>query len=141
MDQDGDGYTPNGGDCDDTNATMFPRAPRRCDAKDNDCDGRLDFSTDVDVDGDGVPLCALDCNDNNPNIYPGNIELYGSAKCTDGLDNDCNKKADALDLNCQNPCIDNDGDGYGNPGSPLCPNGGATDCNNSSPAEIGRAHV
>lgn len=30
-------------------------------------------------------------------------------------------------------CIDNDGDGFGNPGSPGCPNGSATDCDDSNP--------
>lgn len=30
-------------------------------------------------------------------------------------------------------CIDNDGDGYGNPGEPGCPNGSATDCNDANP--------
>lgn len=28
-------------------------------------------------------------------------------------------------------CIDSDGDGFGNPGDPSCPNGPATDCNDS----------
>lgn len=31
-------------------------------------------------------------------------------------------------------CEDDDGDGFGNPGSPYCPNGGASDCNDSDPA-------
>jgi len=29
-------------------------------------------------------------------------------------------------------CTDNDGDGYGSPGDPCCPNGGATDCNDGN---------
>jgi len=29
-------------------------------------------------------------------------------------------------------CIDVDGDGFGTPGDPLCPNGSATDCNNNN---------
>lgn len=28
-------------------------------------------------------------------------------------------------------CLDGDGDGYGNPGSPACPNGSAVDCNDA----------
>ena len=32
------------------------------------------------------------------------------------------------------PCTDNDGDGYGNPGSASCPNGSATDCDDSNSA-------
>ncbi len=31
------------------------------------------------------------------------------------------------------PCTDLDGDGYGNPGSPTCRNGNATDCNDQNP--------
>jgi hypothetical protein len=31
-------------------------------------------------------------------------------------------------------CADLDGDGYGSPGSPYCPRGGATDCDDSNPA-------
>ncbi|MBI4837779.1 MAG: putative metal-binding motif-containing protein [Nitrospirae bacterium] len=31
-------------------------------------------------------------------------------------------------------CIDNDGDGYGNPGNASCPNGSVTDCDESNPA-------
>ena len=30
-------------------------------------------------------------------------------------------------------CIDNDGDGFGNPGDAACPNGSATDCNDNNP--------
>lgn len=32
------------------------------------------------------------------------------------------------------PCVDPDGDGYGSPGSPLCANGSATDCDNGNAA-------
>jgi hypothetical protein len=40
---------------------------------------------------------------------------------------------DPLDINSF-PCTDNDSDGYGNPGSALCPNGSATDCNDNNPS-------
>jgi len=36
-------------------------------------------------------------------------------------------------VNAGGGCTDNDGDGYGNPGHPSCPNGGATDCNDGNP--------
>jgi hypothetical protein len=32
------------------------------------------------------------------------------------------------------PCVDNDSDGYGSPGAPLCPNGAAEDCNDGDGA-------
>jgi hypothetical protein len=34
---------------------------------------------------------------------------------------------------CKPTCVDNDGDGYGNPGDPSCPNGSATDCDDNDP--------
>ena len=34
----------------------------------------------------------------------------------------------------QSTCTDNDGDGYGSPGDPSCPNGGATDCDDTDPS-------
>jgi hypothetical protein len=85
--------------------------------------------TCVDTDGDGYgdpasPACAhpeLDCDDANPDVNPGATEgPYGDATCSDGIDNDCNGEIDAQDPGCTPPCIDSDGDGYGNPASPLC---------------------
>ncbi len=40
-DDDGDGYTEYGGDCDDTDDTLSPGEVDICDAIDNDCDGML----------------------------------------------------------------------------------------------------
>ncbi len=43
VDDDKDGYTENGGDCDDTKPRVNPDAPERCgDAIDNNCDGQVD---------------------------------------------------------------------------------------------------
>lgn len=39
VDDDGDGITENGGDCDDTDRMVYPGAPETCDDLDNDCDG------------------------------------------------------------------------------------------------------
>ncbi len=146
MDLDGDGYgspgdasCPKGSatDCDDSNPKTYPDAARICDGKDNDCDGRLDFSTDVDKDHDGYPMCVsalgADCNDNDSTVYPGAQEgPYGDNSCSDGKDNNCNGKKDTTEPACSSPCVDKDGDGYGNPGSSYCPKGAATDCNDNN---------
>ncbi len=41
-DDDGDGYTDNQGDCDDTDPAINPGAKEVCDEKDNNCDGQID---------------------------------------------------------------------------------------------------
>jgi hypothetical protein len=42
VDDDGDGYTENQGDCDDEAATVHPGAVDGCDGTDEDCDGSVD---------------------------------------------------------------------------------------------------
>src|SRR5687767_45756 len=53
-DADGDGFTVEEGDCDDTDAAVYPEAPEVCDGKDNDCEGTVDDDFDV------APLWYLD---------------------------------------------------------------------------------
>ncbi|MCK6525289.1 putative metal-binding motif-containing protein [Myxococcota bacterium] len=43
-DDDFDGQTENGGDCDDADATVYSGATEVCDAKDNDCDSQVNES-------------------------------------------------------------------------------------------------
>ncbi len=113
IDNDGDGYCaaasctdgslPN--DCDDTDPNVYPGAPKICDGKDSNCDGKKDSPTDEDKDNDGVPWCAGDCDDNNPLAYPGNTEgPFGDPTCSDGIDNDCQNGADAADSKCVVSC-------------------------------------
>ena len=48
VDDDGDGFTEDGGDCDDGDAAIFPGATDECDGVDNDCDGVDDGCADDD---------------------------------------------------------------------------------------------
>ena len=102
LDQDGDGFCPDGidadgdgfcvddevtgpdsQDCNDFAATVCPGCPEICDGyDDNNCDGVLDLE-DQDNDGDGFTPCAGDCDDAAPWNFPGNPEIC------DGNDNDC----------------------------------------------------
>lgn len=62
QDLDRDGFTPNGGDCDDSSQAVFPGAPEVCDGLDNDCNGGdddglcSDFNVNGDARVDGVEL-------------------------------------------------------------------------------------
>jgi hypothetical protein len=87
IDDDGDGYSEDQGDCDDTDATIFPHAEEVCgDEIDQDCSGDPDDGL-LDADGDGYhdPACTGgdDCDDADPDVNPG-VE-----DGCDGLDNDC----------------------------------------------------
>jgi hypothetical protein len=88
-DDDGDGVTEAAGDCDDTDATMFPGATELADWQDNDCDGTVDEGTShYDDDGDGASEQGGDCNDGNPAIGPASLEVTGNA-----VDEDCDGAA------------------------------------------------
>jgi MYXO-CTERM domain-containing protein len=79
-DEDGDGYFPSTGDCDDGDALAAPGLEEvPGDGRDNDCAG----GRDIDIDGDGV-ISPLDCDDENPDIYPGAEDIPG-----DGVDANC----------------------------------------------------
>ncbi|MBM75336.1 MAG: hypothetical protein CMK59_08035 [Proteobacteria bacterium] len=93
VDDDGDGVTENGNDCNDEDSSIFPGAEEIVnDGIDQDCDG-VDL---IDVDQDGF-TSEEDCDDQNASAYPGGVEIIN-----DGIDQDC----DGVDL------IDADQDGF-----------------------------
>jgi hypothetical protein len=123
VDNDGDGYGDPASpecpypawDCDDTHPQVpsgLPEGPfgdPTCsDTLDNDCDGAVDGADsgcceciDNDSDGYGNPGCEnctypkRDCDDTRSNVNPGVPE-----NCSNGIDDDCDGKADALDPDC-----------------------------------------
>jgi len=101
-DNDGDGFTPNQGDCNDDNDAIFPGADEQPNEIDDDCDGTVDEGTiNYDDDGDGFSEVDGDCDDTNRLTYPGASEVE------DGEDNDCDKTIDE-----GTRVYDDDGDGY-----------------------------
>ena len=111
---------PNGpGDCNDTNAGIYPASSEICDGLDNDC-GAADEGCDNDGDGfcDGnmvtvdcpegtapedcwCPNGGFDCNDTNAFIYPGseeicnNVDVDCNGVVDDGCDDDDDSYCDA----------------------------------------------
>ena len=133
VDTDGDGF-PEDIDCDDADATVYPDADERCDGLDNNCNGEIDerpvdgftYYEDTDADGHGglgsVSACTApsgyvdnseDCDDSNAAMHPGAQEVC------DGLDNDCNDLIDDDAADFSTYYADLDGDGYGDPETPL----------------------
>ena len=127
VDDDGDGFTENQGDCNDGQPTVYPGAPEICDdLLDNNCNGAAD-GQEPDVDGDGYGPCQGDCDDGDPDVSPAADEVV------DGIDNNCDGIIDAdIDgdgvTTADGDCDDNNADVY--PGAPeICWDGIDNDCN------------
>ena len=109
-DDDGDGFTENDDDCNDSNYYVHPHAIESCDGINNDCDGQTDegcppIDLEIDNDGDGFSVDDDDCNDSNYYVHPHAIE-----RC-DGIDDDCDGHID--EGKTKRYYFDNDRDGYG----------------------------
>ncbi len=90
FDDDGDGYTEQGGDCDDNEALTHPEGTEVVDGADQDCNGIVDDNTIAyDDDGDGSTELQGDCSDGDPSVYPG-----ASDDDLDGVDNNCDGLVD-----------------------------------------------
>ncbi|MCK6528524.1 putative metal-binding motif-containing protein [Myxococcota bacterium] len=119
LDGDGDGMSPEAGDCDDADVRVHAGASELCDGRDNDCDGLVDEPYDYDVDGwftDADVGCLAtypqtDCDDSDGTIHP------DAPETCDGEDDDCDGDVDEG--------LDGDLDGYR-----VCDD----DCDDSSPA-------
>lgn len=121
IDADGDGETPDGGDCDDQDPAVNTSGMEPCnDDIDGNCNGLVDCSDPVcspDMDSDGYMAPGScpgdDCNDGDATIYPGAVDL-----CGDGIDNDCDS---SVDEGC-----DDDSDGFYDQA------GGGDDCDDTN---------
>ncbi len=70
IDDDGDGYTENQGDCDDTDPTVSPNASEICDGVDNNCNNIIDDVSDY---GNYTITQLSDNSDNDEGPYLNNI--------------------------------------------------------------------
>mgnify|MGYP001616241930 CR=1 FL=1 len=98
----------------DPSTTTNPANP------DSDGDGLLDGEEDINKNG------RVDVGETSPLLEDTDDDGYNDKV-------EVQAGTDPLDINSF-PCADNDSDGYGNPGNAVCPNGGATDCNDNNSA-------
>ena len=92
-DADGDGQSTCDGDCNDQDDTVYDGAEEICDGQTNDCMGSIMQSTDLpegeeDDDQDGFSVCAGDCDDSDSVTYPGAAFNESTTACMTDFDGD-----------------------------------------------------
>jgi hypothetical protein len=117
LDEDLDGFTTCGEDCDDSDDGVAPDQPEVANGVDDDCDGLTDEGTSLgDDDGDGFNEAEGDCDDADATAYPGAPEVPD-----DSVDQDCNGDDT---VTCY---VDDDRDGYGSAATSLEDDGDCVD--------------
>jgi hypothetical protein len=132
-DEDGDGWTVAGGDCDDTRAAAHPGATETPNCLDDDCDGVADEGFEdsaLDCDADGYSIADGDCDDTDAGAHPGAAEEddLGDDDC-DGVADDGTDTADADGDGhsiADGDCDDDRASAF--PGTPETSNGRDDDC-------------
>ena len=82
IDDDGDGYTENQGDCDDSNAQINPGATELEDGIDNDCDGEVDELPNSTIDITGFITSNTTWTSNNIYILNQKVVVQDGATLT-----------------------------------------------------------
>ncbi|MBC3759099.1 VCBS repeat-containing protein, partial [Hyunsoonleella sp. SJ7] len=82
-DADGDGYKICDGDCDDTNANVYPGAQEVSDGLDNDCNGQIDDNT-CELIGVSVTTTNATCADTEDGGAQIEITFYGAPVAIEG---------------------------------------------------------
>ncbi len=114
IDNDGDGFTERQGDCNDSNAGIFPGAlDFDVNGVDENCNG-IDGPPigEADGDGDGFTAAEGDCNDSDATLYPGAMDIPGN-----GIDEDCNGQDATSTVEITSPQLSKIVDGVSTPAS------------------------
>jgi hypothetical protein len=99
-DNDGDGYSENQGDCNDSNPDIYPTNDELCDGLDNDCDPASADGSEDPQDGTGCytgqqGVCAA----GTTNCVSGSLTCIANTNpsveiCSNDLDDDCDGQTD-----------------------------------------------